>query len=234
MLISPSTLRSVFRIPPVSVLHVGAHMAEEEEDYKLNGFGPITWVECNPSLVETLRKKIKPPDNFIESCIGDENGREVVFYIAGASSSIFERIGHDRKFPTTVPKISIRMIMSRLDNLLDEQNTPKLLNLDIEGSELDAIKGMGNLIKQVQFIYLEVTRAGWGNHPDYKQINKELKLLGFRKVGIHWHWQNGFGDAVYFRDKPSVLNGLRIRMYFLHINYRRFKDAAKRTFLNKR
>ncbi len=209
-------------------------MAEQETDYKLNRFRPTKCFECNPNLVETLRKKIKAPDNLIDSCVGDVSGREVIVYIAESDSSIFEHIAHDQQFPTMVPRISIQMIMARLDSLLDDQSTPKPLNLDIEGSELAAIKGTANLTKQVQFIYMEVTRPGWGNHHDYTKINKELKLLGFRKVGIYYHWKNGFEDAVYFRDKPSVLHGLRIRMYPLHINYIRFKESIKRTFLDKR
>lgn len=67
MLINPSSLRSVFGVPPISVLHIGEHMAEEERDYEFEGLVPITWAECNSSLVKTLTKKIKPPDNYIEA-----------------------------------------------------------------------------------------------------------------------------------------------------------------------
>ncbi len=59
MLISLSKLRSFWGINPTGVLHVGAHLGEELEGYFKNQFGPVTWIEAQPNLVQLLRGRVK-------------------------------------------------------------------------------------------------------------------------------------------------------------------------------
>ena len=51
---------------PIGVLHVGAHQAEESDEYLQNGFAdanPIIWIEAQNELVEVLRSKLDPTRN---------------------------------------------------------------------------------------------------------------------------------------------------------------------------
>ena len=54
MFISPEAMIQLWRINPIGVLHVGAHLGEEKPEYERYGFGKIFWVEANPMLCDRL------------------------------------------------------------------------------------------------------------------------------------------------------------------------------------
>lgn len=56
MLFSVETLSSVWNIHPIGVLHVGAHNAEESEDYKSFNWGNIFWIEAQKDLINSIKK----------------------------------------------------------------------------------------------------------------------------------------------------------------------------------
>ena len=57
MLFSISELVRRWEISPKSVLHIGAHLAEESEMYQSAGWNEVLWIEANPALMTDLRKK---------------------------------------------------------------------------------------------------------------------------------------------------------------------------------
>ena len=58
MLFSINELVKHWRISPKSVLHIGAHLAEECDLYRSVGWNKVIWIEANPELINDLRKKI--------------------------------------------------------------------------------------------------------------------------------------------------------------------------------
>ena len=231
MLILVKDLRDIFQIKPSSVLHIGAHEMEESDEYTENEFSPVIWIECNPLKITFLKQNVKNSDSIIEACISNENGKKVKFYQAGASSSFYERIGHIDRFPEIKFNESITLTTSRLDSIFDSITIPQFVNIDIEGAEYLALEGLGELLKNINALYLEVTKSYWGPNPDYKQINKFLTKNGFFKLGIKWYWDAGFGDAVYSRNKPSVKTKTKISLYLTLWNFRRLKNFFKIKYL---
>ena len=57
MLVPVDALARTFGVRPTGVLHVGAHEAEEWDDYQRFGWGPVIWVEMLPEKAELLRAK---------------------------------------------------------------------------------------------------------------------------------------------------------------------------------
>ena len=55
ILITVRQLAVIWRVRPVGVLHVGAHEAEELDDYMACGWMPVIWVEANPNRAAQLR-----------------------------------------------------------------------------------------------------------------------------------------------------------------------------------
>jgi hypothetical protein len=72
------------------------------------------------------------------------------------------------------------------------------LNLDIQGVELKALKGMSDYLSSVQYIYTEV-------NSDYvykdcaivDEIDEYLKPFGFQRVETIWQGECRWGDAFY-------------------------------------
>jgi hypothetical protein len=78
MLITISDLKLIWNVKPQSVLHVGAHMAEEGPEYLKHGWGHVTWIEAQPKLASNLKKLLDPSTNLvIEAAIWDQSGVEL-------------------------------------------------------------------------------------------------------------------------------------------------------------
>ena len=97
MLIPITYLVSWWKISPRGVVHVGAHLAEEAEAYSSHNFGPVLWIEANPTLANSLRESIGPPHEVRQALVWSKSGISKLFKLAsnGQSSSIFEFGTHE-------------------------------------------------------------------------------------------------------------------------------------------
>jgi len=75
--------------------------------------------------------------------------------------------------------------MDRLDNILKNEKIKlvDILKIDTEGYDFHVIKSMGDLLKNVKFIYFEhhfhnMLKKGY----NFKDVNSFLKSKNFRKV----------------------------------------------------
>lgn len=82
---------------PKGVLHVGAHRAEESQEYIENGWRHVIWIEAQPELAENLRKNLNNKFNtVIEAVAWSQSGEKLIFNVAnnGQSSSLYEFGSH--------------------------------------------------------------------------------------------------------------------------------------------
>jgi FkbM family methyltransferase len=157
MLIQWEDISKFFYIPVNGVLHVGGHLAEEVDIYQHNMVGDVIWIEADERRANQIRKIVPTSHVVICAVVGDEIGKEVTFHEAnnGQSSSILELGTHAEAHPE-VQYVSSRTVnMNTIENLNIEKKF-NFLNLDIQGAELLALKGMGNLLENVDYIYTEV------------------------------------------------------------------------------
>jgi FkbM family methyltransferase len=92
--------------------------------------------------------------------------------------------------------------MRRLDTIASEQNLPRpdVLKIDVQGGELDVLRGAGSLLDTVQLIQAEVwfmRRYGSGT-PLFQEINEYLSSKGLLLVA--------FGDF-YYGDSHELYAG---------------------------
>lgn len=202
MLISVKMQAKILGIRPSGIVHVGAHHAEEYEDYKLHGWGPTIWIDA---LDENLRKARSlskgQTDLWIQALVWSENDVELDFKIAtnGQSSSVLEFSTHSDHYPEIKVQNVIKMKTTRLDRILINHPGYNFLNLDIQGAELAALVGMGDIIRKFDFIYTEVNEEElYKSIPKVNEIDEFLKSRNFKRVLTHWT-QDGWGDALYLR-----------------------------------
>jgi FMN phosphatase YigB (HAD superfamily) len=69
MLIPVQILKKYWGVNPNSIVHVGAHDAEELEEYANAGWGSVTWIEAQPQKISQLRKRIPIHHKLIEAAI---------------------------------------------------------------------------------------------------------------------------------------------------------------------
>ena len=120
--------------------------------------------------------------------IGDKN-EEVTLHIsnnASQSSSVLELGTHLQQHPEVHYVGDVTVPMRTLENFIFPFDVD-FLNMDIQGYELHALKGLGTRIDQFRWCYLEVNRQelykGCGQVND---IDYYLGAFGFRRVETLW------------------------------------------------
>lgn len=205
MLIPPHRLRDLFGVKPHGVLHVGAHEAEEGPAYRELGWGHVVWVEMLPDKAEELRQRFAgDPDNtVIEAAAWGESGieRDVFRASNNQSSSLYRPETH----LTAHPEIGFsqdRITTTRLDEVLDPALSFDFLNLDCQGAEVEAMRGLGARLRDVTWVYLEINVDSlYADIPLRADVDAFMFAHGFTRVAEAIHHQLGWGDALYVNGR---------------------------------
>jgi hypothetical protein len=195
---------------PRGVFHVGAHECEEREAYNSKGIpdSAIVWVDGNLDLVIKMKDKGVP---HIHYALIDEVEHDVVFNITnnGQSSSILELGTHATMYPHIV--VSERRVQrtTTIEKLKEKESIDftnlNFWNFDIQGAELLALKGAGDLLKYADALYLEVnTDEVYKNCARLNEMDDFLLTKGFTRVAVSIYRngkgiEDGWGDALYVR-----------------------------------
>lgn len=210
MLIPYSGICSKYQIKPTGVLHVGAHWAEEAQDYYDNGCQRSIWIEANPECMMKLMHNLEPYSNHIifNDCISDIDGREVALNISnneGQSSSILELQHHKVAHPEVHYIGSFVCKTKRLDTLfymnkLNIEDYP-FVNMDIQGVELLALKGMGQMLAAVKYLYLEINSLPlYEDCALVKEVDEYVRQYGFVAKDTVMAGNFGWGDKFYINE----------------------------------
>ena len=123
----------------------------------------------------------------------------------GQSSSIYEFGTHSKYFPGIKFIKSEQRKTATVKKIYSDNHIPEdfanFLNIDIQGAELLAIKGMGELINNFDYLYLEVN-----DDQVYKgcalvtDIDEYVSKYGFKRVQTYWYSGQGWGDAFYMKS----------------------------------
>ena len=216
------------------ILHIGAHNCEELGTYNEYGLknSQIIWVEANPKLVEqNLRvDKSRIIKNFI-CCDTDHGKTKLNIANNGQSSSILELGTHAKSYPSIKYNDFVEVNNNRIDTMYNEDKIPKnfanFLNIDIQGAELIALKGMGDLLNYFDYAYLEVNKDYvYKNGALVHEIDEYLSEYNYVRVETSWtHAQ--WGDALYIRIKNNfdLLKNVRCFEEIWSINGITLEDA---------
>ena len=211
MLISFSEILRIYRIQPRGVFHVGANTGQEAQSYFDSGIERVIWVEAIPKVFNELCNHVYPFSPKMQSksfneCVSDTDGQEVEFKItnnAGESSSFLDLETHKQAHPEVHVVETIKCITKKLDTLISENNIDvseyDFLNMDLQGAELLALKGMKDNLHKVKYAYLEVNREElYKDCARVEQLDEFLKEFGLHRVQTEWT-NFGWGDAYYSR-----------------------------------
>ncbi len=196
--------KRILHVQPNGILHVGAHKAEELQEYEANKFcgkGKIYWVEGQTDLFNELSSRLDRERNVvIQAYAWNLNNEEITFNVTNktASSSLFNLDQHLVKYPEIYVKEKIKIYTSRLDAVLPKDAKFDYVALDIQGSELKALEGLGRLLDQVKWIYTEVSRERlYENAPLLRDMDDFLFQKGFKRRFTAWDRKANWGDALY-------------------------------------
>jgi FkbM family methyltransferase len=154
-------------------------------DKCINLFGDelkIITIEANPHLSNFLLEKYKNNNNVIvvSTVMSENNGSEIDFYISNAdtiSTSSLDWINNSRFTEDYVWYEPLKLKSTSLDNLISVYGNPDLIKIDVEGYELEVLKGLTKKSNEICFEWAE---------EQYDNINKtvnHLQNLGYDEFG---------------------------------------------------
>lgn len=209
MLIPFDQLWKRYRITSEGVLHLGAHLGQEALAYAALGVRRVVWVEALPDIHARLAERVAqyPGSVALRACLSEADGDKVTFRRANnesQSSSFLEFGTHAQEYPGTKFVEEIEMLTSRVDTLLREYEitigTGWFLNVDLQGAELKALKGMGKLLWNFDFAYVEVNEKElYKGCPMVCEIDSYLDKFGFAGAETKMMKATGWGDKLYVR-----------------------------------
>lgn len=205
MLIDFRTLFPKYGIKPKGVLHVGANVGEEAPVYDELGIKNVVWVEANPYICEKLSRNITPYNHkFYNFAATDEDGPVILHESnnGSQSSSLLELGTHKIAHPEVHYIQDIPVLGCRMEDAFrgNEIEGIDFLNIDIQGAELKALKGMSKLLDQFKWAYLEVNweplyvGCALFSEVENFMITKGFKVAEYKKCG-----STGWGDCLFIR-----------------------------------
>ena len=208
MLIPYPDLIQKYNIRPYGVLHCGANSGQERFWYRENGIQNVIWVEAIPYVFKELLENVYmiPGTICYNRCLSDVDGDHVEFKITnneGQSSSFLDLLEHKTEHPTVEVVDTINLSTTRLDTLIETEQIEidkyDFLNLDLQGVELLALRGLGRYLNNFSYLYIEVnTKELYRGCPLVNEIDDYVGGFGFRGVetamtGSFW------GDKFYIK-----------------------------------
>lgn len=181
------------------IIHIGAHRGSERYIYDWLGKN-VVWVEANPKIFYDLHINIsefkyqKAFNYLLHSSVG----KKINFYLStndGASSSIYEfskdfrekKIHFENKLRNIDMNNKVMLITNTLDNLIAEHkveiNEFDHLVIDVQGAELDVLKGSINFLNKCKTVYIEVsTENFYQNGSNWDDVKSFLNKHNFKEL----------------------------------------------------
>jgi len=217
MLLPLPIIQKMMAIQPSGILHIGAHEAEEYELYRKLNWGHITWIEAQEDLAKKLFEKLPASSNtVINAAVWDKSGIKMKLNVANnsQSTSLLDFGTHGRSYPSIHFNKEVEIHTKRVDELFDSLHGMNFINLDIQGAEGRALRGFGNLLHQVDYLYTEVNKEYVYEGCDLvSDLDLYLKEFGLKRIITRWVPRKGWGDAMYVRN-PSGLRVIGAKIYF--------------------
>lgn len=210
MLISFEQIIKKFNLKPTGILHIGASHGEEFEAYREAGLERMIWIEAIPEVFEKLQQKLLPYPTAVplNACISDQEGKQVDFHItnnAGQSSSMLGLNLHREMHPDVHVVKTIKCTTQTIDGIITRNGFDltyyDFLNIDLQGAELLALKGMKDNLHKIKYAYIEVNEKElYTGCPLIADIDAYMQTFGFYRAEIKMT-DCGWGDALYLK-KP--------------------------------
>ena len=86
---------------PKGIIHIGGHLAEEQDAYLRHNLRNTIWIEANPTIYSLMTQKLVPTELAFNYAITNEDNKKINFNITnnGQSSSILELDEHIQYYP---------------------------------------------------------------------------------------------------------------------------------------
>lgn len=191
------------------VIEAGAQFGEDTDKMSLLWpKGTLYAFEPSPSSYQSLEQVSLNRDNVaaFQMAVSNQKGKMPFYLSGGASSLLTPQEYFNREYFHVDLDHPIFVDVVVLDEWLETQGIPKVdfLWFDMEGNELNALKGLQNHLPDVTLIYAEVNiHRFWNECVCYDELKNWLADQGFEEIWseIIPGWQ---GNALFLNNKKRL------------------------------
>jgi FkbM family methyltransferase len=203
MLLDFETLIKKYNLKINGVIHIGAHYGQEHNLYKKQNINNIVYFEPLKKNFDVLKKNVDDKTVLFNIALGNDNKKIKMFVESsnnGMSSSILEPKVHTKQYPHIVFNEEEYVDMKKLDDIDFDFSNFNMMNIDVQGYELEVFKGSEKVLKNLDYIITEVNREElYRNCAQVDEIDKFLSSFGFERVETSWEGGT-WGDAFYKKN----------------------------------
>jgi FkbM family methyltransferase len=211
MLLDFNYLKEKYKLNIKGVLHIGAHFGEEYETYINNNIKNLIFFEPVPVTFEKLKEKLDGKALLINTALGNMDGKIIMNVETannGQSSSILKPALHLVQYPHIKFEDTVEVDVTKLDNFMSSLNSNEyslsnynMINIDVQGYELEVFKGGEKTLENIDYIITEVNRdIVYHQCVFIDDLDKFLDNFGFKRVETNWAGHT-WGDAFYIKTK---------------------------------
>lgn len=217
MILNFDSLVNKYRLYIKGVIHIGAYIGEEYENYNdhriknMIFFEPVSrHFSILSDKVAAARSSLHQDSIHLENkALGNEN-KMIDMNISeggggsGASSSVLKPKLHLKlhdhiTFPSTEKVEMIRLDDYWALNDKTNQNAYNFINIDVQGYELEVFKGAANTLKNIDYVISEVNKDEvYEGCAQIEELDTFLSQFGFERVEVNWAG-GAWGDAFYIK-----------------------------------
>jgi len=199
-----------YQIPCAPLIHVGAHLVQERDEYRELHFSPTLWFEAIPQIANRAQDILKnyPGQKLLNCALWSDTGVKKKLYFAGhegSSSSLLQPYLISASHPEVVKTGEISVITSTLDSEIDKLKSKvcyKILVLDVQGAEIEVIKGGSRTLNEIDYIISEISQIEL--YKKTSEITELIKILGdfgFIYVASEINRATGWGEGLFLHKR---------------------------------
>ncbi len=197
-----------YNIKPCGVIHIGAHIGEEIEHYIDIGIKKLIYIEANYEVMDALKNNVNKYKNKIDVeiynfAITDKKGL-FDFYVTNnlMSSSLYKLKLHKKYYPDVFEAKTIKVFGITFDDFIIEYNINisdyNILVMDIQGAELNVLKGATKNINNFEMIVSEISREEiYDGGCLHNQLTEFLEGNNFKMLNFFENQGKPNDDAIY-------------------------------------
>lgn len=155
---------------------------------------PILLVEPQAECRERLGfLAAKVPGSKVSVCALGAAERIVTFGLSSTNSSVICTTD-EKQAVVNVPMVTLDMLCNSW------QVRPNFLKLDLQGYELEALRGAGKMLAHVEVILLEISVLRIGKVPIFWEVDQRMEALGYRLYDIIPQYYRPLDNALWQVD----------------------------------
>lgn len=204
MLLNFSELYKKYDMNVTGVIHIGAHHGQEYNYYiEYPSISQMIFFEPDPDSFKMLKEKTQNDEKVVcvngglgpftcQTTLNREKNNQ------GQSNSVLEPGIHLQQYPDIVFDEKLQIQLQPLDDF-NLTETLNMINIDVQGFELQVFLGASKTLENIQYIFTEVNRAEvYKNCAQVEDLDYFLGKYSFERVETTWDGET-WGDAFYIK-----------------------------------